>query len=83
VRVDPGYIPATAGRIKEAHDLDTNQSCGKVELDIAVSGEPVKAFLDDSRLVCDAFVRYITDFEADYAWVANKRNQVGAPIRVY
>jgi hypothetical protein len=79
----PDYIPATAGRIEEAHDLDTNQSCGKVELDIAVSGEPVKAFLDDSRLFCDAFVRYTTDFEADYARVANTGNQVGVPARVY
>ena len=29
------YIPATAGKIEEAHDLDTNQNCGKVDLHTA------------------------------------------------
>ena len=64
----PDYIPAIAGRIGEAHDLDTNQSCGKVGLEPAFFGEPVEAFLDDRRLFCDAFVRYYTDYEAEYAW---------------
>lgn len=31
----PDYIPATAGKIEEAHDLDTNQNCGKVDLHTA------------------------------------------------
>ena len=41
-----------------------------IAADTAFFGEPVEAFLDDRRLFCDAFVRYYTDYEAEYAWVA-------------
>ena len=48
----------------------------RIAADTAFFGAPVEAFLDDRRLFCDAFVRYYTDFEADYAWVANTGDQV-------
>lgn len=44
----PDYIPATAGKIEEAHNLDTNQSCGKVEkqsaeIDLLKEKQPAEA----------------------------------------
>ncbi len=40
-----------------------------IAADTAFFGEPVEEFLDDRRLFCDAFVRYYTDYEAEYTWV--------------
>jgi ribosomal protein S18 acetylase RimI-like enzyme len=48
----------------------------RIAADTAFFGAPVEAFLDDRRLFCDAFVRYYTDYEADYAWVACKDDKV-------
>ena len=48
----------------------------RIAADTTFFGEPVEAFLDDRRLFCDAFVRYYTDYEADYAWVAGKNAKV-------
>ena len=48
----------------------------RIAADTTFFGDPVEAFLDDRRLFCDAFIRYYTDFEADYAWVVNTGDQV-------
>ena len=48
----------------------------RIAADTAFFGEPVEAFLDDRRMFCDAFIRYYSDFEADYAWVACEKNLV-------
>ena len=48
----------------------------RIAANTAFFGEPVEAFLDDRRLFCDAFIRYYTDYEADYAWVACEKNLV-------
>jgi GNAT superfamily N-acetyltransferase len=52
------------------------QGVFRIAADTAFFGEPVEAFLGDRRLFCDAFVRYYTDYEADYAWVACEKNLV-------
>ena len=46
------------------------QGVYRVAADTVFFGEPVETFLDDRRLLCDAFVKYYLDFEAEYAWVA-------------
>jgi GNAT superfamily N-acetyltransferase len=48
------------------------QKVFRIAADTAFFGDPVEAFLDDRRLFCDAIVRYYTDFEVDYFWVACK-----------
>jgi ribosomal protein S18 acetylase RimI-like enzyme len=42
----------------------------EISADTAFFGEAVEAFLDDRQLYMDAFGRYYTDQEAQYAWVA-------------
>lgn len=63
------------GRIKPYQHSD-RVDVFRIAADTAFFGAPVEAFLDDRRLFCDAFVRYYTDFETDYAWVATTGDQV-------
>jgi ribosomal protein S18 acetylase RimI-like enzyme len=42
----------------------------QIAADTAFFGAPVEAFLEDRRLFLDAFYRYYTEFEPQYAWVA-------------
>ncbi|OGO29469.1 MAG: hypothetical protein A2136_04335 [Chloroflexi bacterium RBG_16_54_11] len=50
----------------------------ELSADTAYFGDPVEAFLEDRRLYIDAFARYYTDCEADYAWVAeNPQGVIG------
>jgi ribosomal protein S18 acetylase RimI-like enzyme len=44
----------------------------EISADTAFFGEAVEAFLDDRQLYMDAFGRYYTDHEAQYAWVAER-----------
>jgi len=52
------------------------QDVYRISADTAFFGDPVEAFLDDRQLFCDAFIRYYTDYEAHYAWVACFKDQV-------
>lgn len=54
----PDYIPATAGKIEEAHNLDTNQSCGKVEkqsaeIDLLKEKQPAEEYTSQAGKVPD------------------------------
>ena len=42
----------------------------EIAADTAYFGEPVEAFLEDRKLYGDAFVRYYTEYENPFAWVA-------------
>ena len=42
----------------------------KISADTAFFGDPVEAFLEDRHLYMDAFARYYTEYEAQYAWIA-------------
>jgi ribosomal protein S18 acetylase RimI-like enzyme len=55
------------------YQLSDQQQVLEISADTAFFGEPVEAFLDDRRLYIDAFGRYYTDHEAQYAWVAQSR----------
>ena len=44
--------------------------------DTAFFGQPIEAYLDDRQHFLDLFVAYYTDYEPDYAWVAEAGGQV-------
>jgi len=48
----------------------------RIAADTAFFGEPVEAFLEDRRLLAEAFCAYYTDIEPEHAWVACADGQV-------
>jgi ribosomal protein S18 acetylase RimI-like enzyme len=48
----------------------------QIAADTAFFGQPVEAFLEDRRLLCEAFFQYYTDLEPEYSWVASVDDQV-------
>ena len=48
----------------------------RIAADTAFCGDPIEVYLDDRRLFQDLFVAAYTDFEPDYAWVAEADGQV-------
>jgi len=54
------------------YQLADQQKVLEISAATAFFGEAVEAFLDDRHLYMDAFGRYYTDQEAQYAWVAEK-----------
>jgi ribosomal protein S18 acetylase RimI-like enzyme len=61
--------------IRPYHPPD-QQAVFEISSGTAFFGEPVEAFLEDRSLYIDAFSRYYTDHEADYAWVAEGSGKV-------
>ena len=48
----------------------------RIAADTAFFGEPVEAFLEDRRLLAEAFCAYYADLEPEHAWVACAEGQV-------
>jgi ribosomal protein S18 acetylase RimI-like enzyme len=70
------YLASTMDATIRHFQIADQRKVLEISADTAFFGEPVEAFLDDRHLYIDAFGRYYTDQEEQYAWVAESSEGV-------
>jgi ribosomal protein S18 acetylase RimI-like enzyme len=48
----------------------------QIAADTAFFGAPVETFMDDRRMMQDAFIAYYTDYEPEHLWIAEAEGEV-------